>query len=339
MKLYPKSVSQIWVFSACVLVLAVTSHVTAQQRGNSVRNPRPPGPKVRFVSGDSALKIPLEIDNNIILMLVRVNGSQPLKFIFDTGASASLLNQSKATELGLKAKGRASGDATGGKIQVSLIRGVSLSVEGAEVSNQTIASMRIPTPPGFEFDGIVGFDFINQFVVEIDYRSKTMNLYNPRTYTYSGSGEVIPLILDGRRIPHAHANLSLEGRTPVRAELEVDTGADGTFVINTPFVRKHGLLAAVPKTVAADRNGAGGQQKVLVGRAKSVQLGRFIIKDPPVALSFDTEGSGASEESDGVIGGEVFRRFKLILDYSRKRMILEPNEDFDDPFDIENTGE
>lgn len=45
-----------------------------------------------------------------------------------------------------------------------------------------------------------------------------------------------------------------------------------------------------------------------------------------VRLSLDTEGSGASEETDGLVGGEVLHRFKLILDYSRKRMILEPND-------------
>ena len=47
--------------------------------------------KARFASSKRALKIPLEIDNNIILMQVRVNGSRPLKFIFDTGASHSVL--------------------------------------------------------------------------------------------------------------------------------------------------------------------------------------------------------------------------------------------------------
>ena len=68
-------------------------------------------------------------------------------------------------------------------------------------------------------------------------------------------------------------------------------------------------------------------------------MGRFVIDNPPVGLSLDTEGSGASEENDGLIGGEVFRRFKVILDYSRKRMILEPNKSFNDPYNVESGGE
>jgi predicted aspartyl protease len=322
---------------AYVLLLSVTSGVTAQQPGRetSARKPQKPVPTVHFDFGNTALKIPLEIDNNIILMRVAVNNSKPLKFIFDTGASHTIINSQRAAELGLRTQGQASGTATGGAIQGSFIKGVSLRVPGAEVSNQTIGSMPFPIPPGFEFDGVIGYDFINQFVVEIDYVKKIMNLHNPRTFTYSGSGGIVPLSLAGRRTPLAHTKIILEGRAPVGAELEVDTGADGTFVINSPFVRKQSLVAAIAKTTQSSGVGVGGEQKLLVGRVKAVRLGRFILNNPTVALSLDTEGSGASAEIDGLIGGEVFRRFKVILDYSRKQMILEPNKNLNDPYDIE----
>lgn len=339
MRRYVSSTARIMLFTVWVLILLVPSSTVAQQprRGVTARKPQKRVPTVRFTSGNSALKIPLDIDNNIILLGVSVNNSKPLKFIFDTGASHSVINSQRAAELGLKTEGQASGNATGGTIQASFIKGVSLSVPGAEVSNQLIASMPFATPPGFEFDGTIGYDFINQFVVEIDYQNKIMNLYNPRTYAYSGKGEVIPLLLAGRRTPLALTKIILEGRAaPVEANLEVDTGADGTFVINSPFVKKQRLLTAILKTTQDSAVGAGGEQKRLIGRVKAVQLARLVIDNPPVVLSQDTEGSGASEENDGIIGGEIFRRFKVILDYSRKRMILEPNKSFNDPYDVDN---
>lgn len=341
MKEYVRSVAPIWVLIVYVLLLFVPSQVTAQapKRGESAQKPQNGAPLVRFAFGDSALKIPLEIDNNIILMRVSVNGSKPLKFIFDTGASISVIHSQRAVELGLKTQGQFHGNATGGKVEGSAINGVSLSVQGAEVSHQLIAAMPFPTPPGFEFDGVIGYDFINQFVVEIDYLNKIMNLYNPRTYAYSGTGKVIPLILLRRKTPLARTKIILEGRAPAEANLEVDTGADGTFVINSPFVKRQKLVEAIQKTTQDTRNGAGGEEKVLVGRFKAVQLGRFVFKNPTVALSLDTEGAGASEDNDGVIGGEIFRRFKVILDYSRKQMILEPNNSFNDPYNVESGGE
>ncbi len=328
-------------FSVWVLIFLVPSSIVAQQprRDASARKPQKRVPTVRFSSGNSALKIPLEIDNNLIFLRVSVNNSKPLKFLFDTGASHSVVNSQRTAKLGLKTQGQVSGNATGGTIQASFIKGVSLSVPGAEVSNQLIASMPFNNPPDFEFDGTIGYDFINQFVVEIDYQNKIMNLYNPRTYTYSGKGEVIPLLLKGRRTPLTRTKIILEGRAaPVEAKLEVDTGADGTFVINSPFVKKQRLLTAILKTTQDSAVGAGGEQKRLTGRVKAVQLGRLVIDNPPVELSQDTEGSGASEEDDGIIGGEIFRRFKVILDYSRKRMILEPNKSFNDPYNVEMSG-
>ena len=172
--------------------------------------------------------------------------------------------------------------------------------------------------------------------IEIDYQSKLMNLYDPRAYAYRGAGEVVSLVLDGRRTPLVHTQIVLAGRAPVAARLEVDTGADGTFIVNRPLIKRQGLLAAIPETTQGDTVGAGGEQQLRVGRAKAVRLGRLLIANPPVGLSLDAAGSGASEETDGLIGGEVFRRFKVILDYSRKRMILEPNSDFGDPYETKS---
>jgi hypothetical protein len=326
-------------FSVCVLLLPTLSapfQTNAQQpRKGTAPKAQGAGSTVRFDSGHSALGIPLDIDNNIIRMDVSVNHSKPLKFIFDTGASSSVISSQRAAELGLKSEGEAHGNATGGRIKGSYTQGVSLRVRGAEVSNQLIASIPINTPPGFDFDGVMGQNFIEQFVVEIDYENKIMNLHDPRTYTYSGKGEVIPLLLEVGKTPLVNTKLIVEGRAPVEAKLEVDTGADGTFVINSPLVKRQKLAEAILKTGQSKNNGAGGEQTLLVGRVKAVQLGRFVFDNPPVALSQDTEGSGASNENDGVIGGEIFRRFKVILDYFRKRMMLEPNKSFHEPYNVE----
>lgn len=319
-----------------VLALSLSLNVTAQQprKGTSARKTQKAAPKVRFASGNSTLNIPLEIDNNIILMQVRVNGSKPLKFIFDTGASHTAIDSKRVVELGLNTEGQATGTATGGAIQISYVKGVSLSVSGAEVTNQLIASVPFPTVPGFEFDGVLGYDFIKQFVVEIDYLKRIMNLYDPRTHTYKGKGGILPLSLAGRT-PLAHTKIILEGRAPVGAELLVDTGGDGTFIINPRLVKKHELVAAMPEAVQDLGRGLGGEQSRLLGQVKAVRLGRFVFNNPPVALVLDSVGGSASEEYDGIIGGEIFRRFKVILDYSRKQMILEPNRNFNDPYDVD----
>jgi hypothetical protein len=233
--------------------------------------------------------------------------------------------------LGLQPEEQVTGTATGGNIEGSLTSGVSLKVAGAEVSHQQIGLLEFPVPPGFEFDGVIGYDFIKEFVIEIDYLKKVMNLYDPRTYRYRGKGEIIPMSIP-ERIPYVQATITFEKGPPLEASLTVDTGADRTIIFSRTFVAKQKLMERIMNTTEGAGRGAGGEEKILVGKIRGAQLGKFLFSNLPVGLERDVE----SKERDGVIGGEMFRRFKLILNYSRRQMILEPNQSFNDPFQFES---
>jgi hypothetical protein len=55
----------------------------------------------RFASGKSALAIPFELVDDHIYLRVSVNGSSPLSFILDTGASHTILNLRNANAFGM----------------------------------------------------------------------------------------------------------------------------------------------------------------------------------------------------------------------------------------------
>jgi hypothetical protein len=42
--------------------------------------------------------------------------------------------------------------------------------------------------------------------------------------------------------------------------------------------------------------------------------------------------AGISGETMGLLGGEVLRRFRVFVDYSRSQLFLEPNEHVREPF-------
>ncbi len=46
----------------------------------------------------------------------------------------------------------------------------------------------------------------------------------------------------------------------------------------------------------------------------------------------------AAEDNDGPIGNEIMRRFKVTIDYSRRRMMLEPNSQLSQPFESDMSG-
>lgn len=58
---------------------------------------------LHFASGRSALRIPFEFVGNHVYLRGRVNNSEPLWLLLDTGATASYLDLQRAKALGLAA--------------------------------------------------------------------------------------------------------------------------------------------------------------------------------------------------------------------------------------------
>src|SRR6266850_3551690 len=134
-------------------------------------------PDLQFASGQAARRIPFEFVGNHIYLRARVNDSEPLWFLLDTGATASYLDVQQAKALTL-------GD------QRTSVKNVSISFSGGRLLNQnfSIRSFGFSVYDGHAIDGMLGYDFISHFVIEIDYPKRIVNLYDPTNYKYSGVG-------------------------------------------------------------------------------------------------------------------------------------------------------
>ena len=342
MRYYDCPVTRIILLSVWALIFLAPLSATAQQprRSTSQGRPQNPVPSFRFASGQSALKIPFELSKNLILVKVRVNASPPLWFIFG-GGSSSVINARFAKDLGLRVQGKERFTATGGDIEAELIHGVSLAVAGLEVFNQTVAALPldfIESVLGRAIGGMIGDDFIKRFVVEIDYESGMMNIFAPASYKYSGAGEALPIrFIKGG--PSVSARIKLRGYNSVVGRFKVSIGTEGALIVNAPFVRAHQLLKSVSKAQMGNTGDALGEMsRSFTGRVENVQLGRLIISNPLVTFSQAAKGSEARADFDGTLGAEIFRRLKLILDYSRQRIIIEANRHLAEPVEADMSG-
>lgn len=323
--------------------LVAPAHTAAQPtRGRAgARRAAKPAPEFRFDADKAAMRIPFELYANVILLRARVNNSAPLWFLLDTGAGGSLIDSRHARRLGLKYLDKANIHGMGGSVEGSYFGGATLGLPGVRVFDRKFVGM--PLAPlfarfGRRVDGIIGYDFLKLFVVEVDYAAKTISLYDPASYEYRGAGEPVPFTLRGGH-PYARVRLVFEGQTAVEGDFEIDTGSDGSLGVNRPFAEKHKLLELLPGASAAKTGaGAGGETSYVESRVKELGLGRFTFERPVVTFSRDAEGEGTNAGSDGQLGGEIFRRFKVIFDYSRGRMILEPNASFSEPFAADTSG-
>ncbi|HJR08151.1 MAG TPA: aspartyl protease family protein [Pyrinomonadaceae bacterium] len=297
---------------------------------------------LRFASGTSARGIPYEVNANKIYLSAKVNNT-PCWFILDSGAAFNVVDEDQVKTLGLSLSGISSVRGAGEQsVNIATGSAIKINLPGVEINEPQVivlpVSASIGSFEGRRVDGLLGYDFFKRFVVEIDYAAQRLNLYDPQQYNYAGAGEEIPLDINKGHV-FVSSTLSLPDGNSVVVDLLVDTGFRTGLTLNTPFVTQHSLLTSVPKKIDPVKAvGVGGEYKIAVARIKSLKLGRYTINSPVVGLSRAESGVLSGGNYAGIIGAEILRRFKVIFDYSRRRMIIEPNAHFDQPHEYDKSG-
>lgn len=295
-----------------------------------------------FAQARKPFAVPFVVSNNVVLVQVNVNGSKPLTFILDTGASGTVISENLAKELGLKLEGQTDASTQGGSIEAAFVKNAALRLsKDVEFPAITLAVIRLSgLEAGFgrKIDGVLGYEIFNRFIVEIDYASKIFRFHEPQTFKYSGRGKIFPITLE-EGTPFVRAKIATSRTQSFEGKFLIDTGSTGTLNISSPFSVRNKLLELVPDTKAITFGALlAGKSSGRIGRINSLQFGDIVVAHPVTNFSQDTEGDDANAEFGGTIGGEVLRRFKLIVDYSRKQIILEPNKQINEPYEFDMSG-
>jgi hypothetical protein len=298
-----------------------------------------------FAVGTQGLvaRMPFELLANAVFIPLRVNGRGPYLFSLDTGSSNSVIASEVADELGLVAGSAFTSSGAGsdsnmaahtGRLDFGLPGGVERSVsDGALISMSSLWPLI-----GKRLYGEVGFDLFGSLVVEIDYERRILSLYNPDRFRYRGAAPKLPARFYGAYDPQVEGELMVPGRAPIPVRFTLDTGAGGT-IVSSPIVAKNQLLEAVGRTIKAQDRGVGGAMPSEVSaQLSALRIGPFMLRRPIVALSLDRAGSLSNEAISVNLGGNILRRFKVIIDYASRWVVLEPNRSFALPFRSDASG-
>lgn len=295
-----------------------------------------------FSQNRKPFSVPFETSNNLIIMQTRINNSKPLSFILDTGASGTVISENAAKELRLKLEGEADAAVQGGSIEAAFVKNTSLHLsKDVELPNLSLAVIRLnglEAGIGRKIDGILGFEIFNRYVVEIDYVARLIKFYEPQNYKYTGIGKTISVTIEDNT-PFSAATVAPDGRHTFSGKFLINTGLTGTLAFNSPFVTQNNLLKLLPKTKAITFGSIlAGKSAGRIGRINNLQFGGFSIPNPVTSFSQDAGGADSDAEYAGMIGSEVLRRFKLIVDYSRKKITFEANKQFSAPYEFDMSG-
>lgn len=297
----------------------------------------PPGPSDVEMTADE-VRVPFTMEANHIVAPISVNGSPPIGFIFDTGDNNELINGARLAQLGLTSYGAVTEEGGGHTADGAYVQDVTLSAPGATLRHQHAVILDLTgleRALGVPIGGLLGYDFISRFVVEIDYASRTMILHRPDGWRYKGRGGTTPLVFDSG-IPYTDVVLSAPTKPRLAAHMVVDFGAADTMTFTSPFVAANDLMRLAGTSPRV--NEASGLQNEFFaqrnrrGRIDALQLAGITLRAIPVSFSANTSGAYASPDFAGTIGQGVYTRFHVFLDYARKRLILEKLPDTEAPF-------
>src|SRR5215467_3983481 len=142
------------------------------------------------------IRIPIELFGNHVYMKVCA-GERELEFILDTGAGQNFLDmrvaRASGVSLGTHFVGRGAG---AGTIDGAAVSNAAVAIENTGLSVPIAAAIDLsglPPREGHRIDGILGYSFINRYVVMIDYVHDELRLFDADRFTYSGSGASLPI--------------------------------------------------------------------------------------------------------------------------------------------------
>jgi hypothetical protein len=286
---------------------------------------------------------PMNIASNKPFIDVRIAGSAPQKFLFDTGSNESLIDPSLAKVVGLEAIQTSEGNPGVGNARTTFIQygpPMCEEVAGAAVPDIHFIGFDLSTissVEGLPVRGTVGGEFIHNFVFVIDYEHRRLQALDAASFDYHGDGIVLPIAVDGQIF--AKVRLRKRSGEVVTGTFYVDTGTRTALSLNEPFTRANHLLdgeTVIPEATLGV--GIGGESLATVFRFSDVEIGALHLHDVVATASHDERGVFADPNLAGIIGGDLLRKFTVILDYPHKRVILEKTRHSDSPFLYDAAG-
>jgi len=283
---------------------------------------------VAWPAGKHDVTIPFELAQNHIYFPATLNG-KPTAFVFDTGAESSVVDMAHAQSLALPMHGRVEARGAGpGSVEASMVEKPALEFGGISIPLQAMAAVpigAISLREGREMQGIAGYDVLSHFIIEIDYAKRELRFHDAASFTPSEHAIAVPVTFNDNT-PIIQAKVTTRDGRTMDVRMLVDTGARNAVVINRPFIEKNDLARSIGQSIEGPLGmGVGGASTQKVGRLKSVEIAGVTIHDPITSFSTGSSGATANPDFDGLIGGEVLRRFTVTVDYPHERLLLEPN--------------
>jgi hypothetical protein len=274
------------------------------------------------------IEIPFDFLHSQIVLRAQVDGQGPFNFIVDTGTGESTMDAGLARRLGLElgplvpVTGAGGGSAMGRKgvcrqLRIGGLPPADLAVTAVELSGVSRAL-------GRPLHGVLGFGFLSQYVVEIDYFRRVVGFSAATPHAREQSGAVaFPMRFGPNSVLPVLDEFYVNG---ARVPVTLDTGSSLGLVLFPNAIRLLNLEALAREAIPIQASGYLGEAQlskgwVMSAKMKDIDLGA-------IEAAYVRKGYGDAEDAaqrGGSLGNTILQEFRVTLDYPRRIVTLERN--------------
>ena len=267
------------------------------------------------------------IQDDLVVVQVRINHTGPYDFLVDTGSQITTIDLVLASDIHLRIDGTTgvSGIATQSRSAfafLDLIEVGSHSVPQSLAVIRDIAEFKAVDP---RIRGILGENFLSHFDLLIDNRRQILCLDESRALAQAVKGEHIPLSqphgprddLPFTRPMIVSVRLTTADVAPVLLRLDSGSNTALLYAAQPRLLRDSVSRAPVLKRVV---NGV--EQAFAVLPAQDILVGACPVRQMSFAVPMNGVGSGPSPREDGLLPTSAFER--VFISYSKNYAALDP---------------
>jgi hypothetical protein len=300
-----------------------------------------------IADGKKKIEIPIQIQNNLIVVPVILNNKLPLRFIVDTGVRTAILTQktfSDILELPYSRKYSISGPGGEKIIDAYVANNVSLTLPGVSGKGHALLVLEedyleLRNFLGTDVHGILGYELFSRFIVKLNYSKKTMTLIQPDKFRPGKRYQELPMLVEDTK-PFILTSINLSPTNSMTGKLLMDTGASHGLLLEPSSDERIQVPANTVSTVIG--RGLGGVITGKTGRIQSLKLGSYTLDN--VLVNFPDPNSymdtlkATLTFRHGSIGGEILSRFTVIFNFPQGKVFFKKNAAFKKEFYFNLSG-
>jgi predicted aspartyl protease len=311
----------------CWLALLILSGGVAQPAAAQIK----PKFLTEYRLDRNTITLPFTYRNNQIIVRGQADDKKDLTFLFDTGASLSVMDK----ELNLKGEHIADAqfrEAEGiTKAQAIWLNDMILIGEEGGIHVHNVAVFladlsQISRLLGMKIDGVIGSAFMAGFVTEIDYAKSVIKFHHSKTYTVAGRKPdnqrtfLFDLKLTNPLQPGGTVTVSGKLHDKYDYDFLLDTGFGGYASVAQSAAQEAGLFTPQTPRVPTTSFSVTRRFQSYKIRAAYLMLGNINLSGRVIQV--DVRNNDAYGQF-GIVGNRFLQNYRVILDHPRLKLWLE----------------